>query len=196
MKRFFAFIAAILLTGILQTRCYAGCNCDDWMEQGGYCVDYIKARIPAFPFPFTTTEIEALKNKNISDVTDGDVAVFELRNYWHVAYIEKVHRDEHGVASAIDVSEMNYGNHPSFAEFKMKWGQKNRSEWHRALCCGVTDTFDQTRLRKYVALSTVKQIWSPLLAVPESNREDHDDTVFTRVKETLNRFLQLTGREL
>ena len=133
MKRFFAFIAAILLTGILQTRCYAGCNCDDWMEQGGYCVDYIKARIPAFPFPFTTTEIEALKNKNISDVTDGDVAVFELKNYWHVAYIEKVHRDEHGVASAIDVSEMNYGNHPSFAEFKMKWGQKNRSEWHMGL---------------------------------------------------------------
>src|SRR5690242_2731935 len=88
---------------------FAGCNCDDWMDRGGYCVDYVKTKIPTFPIPKSETEIEALKNREISKVEEGDVAIFDLGRYWHVAYVEKVHTDSRGRATAIDVSEMNFG---------------------------------------------------------------------------------------
>lgn len=186
----------IVVAGALHTSCYAGCNCDDWMDKGGYCVDYVKTKIPAFPVPQNTTEIEALKNKDISDVKEGDVAIFFLSNYWHVAYVEKVHLDQQGNASAIDVSEMNFGDQMSFDEFRKKWGQKGRNEWKRALCCGVTENYDQTSSRKNVALNTVEQIWSPDSAEFRESIRERRDAVIEKVREVFNRFIQFTGREL
>lgn len=177
-------VATIVVAGLLHARCYAGCNCDDWMQKGGYCVDYIKTQIPAFPIPQNATEIEALKNKDISDVEEGDVAIFNLGSYWHVAYVEKVYPDQQGNAAAIDVTEMNFGGQLSFGEFRNTWKQKSRSEWKRALCCGITDNYGQAGSRKNVALNTVTQIWSP------------DETVFDKVREVFNEFIQFTGREL
>lgn len=194
--RILAIAATFVITGMQHTSCYADCNCDDWVEKGGYCVDYVKSRIPAFPIPQNTTEIAVLKNREISDVTEGDVAMFNFSNYWHVAYVEKVHQDQQGNATAIDVSEMNFGDQMSFNEFKKKWRQKSRSEWERALCCGVTDNYDQTGSRKKVALNTVKQIWSPDSAVSGVAKKERDDTVFDKVREVLNRFFLFTGREL
>lgn len=189
-------VATVLITGMLHTACFAGCNCDDWMKKGGYCVDYVKTKIPAFPLPQNATEIAALKNKDISEVSEGDVALFDFSNYWHVAYVEKVHFDQHGNATAIDVSETNFGDQMSFNEFRHKWKQKSKREWKRAICCGVTDNYDQLSSRKNVALNTVKQIWSPVSITSESARVEHDDTTFDKFKEALNRFLQFTGREL
>lgn len=189
MRRNSLILAAIIMT-VMVTNCYAGCDCDDWMKKGGYCVDYIKTKIPTFPIPQNTTEIAALNNKDVSDVTEGDVAMFYLSNYWHVAYVEKIHLDQEGNATAIDVSEMNYGGQLSFDEFKARWRQKSRSEWKRALCCGVTDNYDETSSRKKVALNSVRQIWSPRVS------GDRDDSVLDKVKEVLNRVIQFTGREL
>jgi hypothetical protein len=166
------------------------------MKKGGYCVDYIKTKIPLFPIPQNTTEIANLKNKDIPEVTEGDVAMFYISNYWHVAYVEKVHLDQQGNATSIDVSEMNFGGHMSFGEYKNKWRQKSRSEWKRALCCGVTDNYDQTSSRKNVALNTVKQIWSPVSAVSEDVNEERDVTIFGKVREVLNRFVLFTEKEL
>lgn len=194
--RALVIVATIVITGMLHTTCYAGCNCDDWMKKGGYCVDYVKTKIPTFPIPQNTTEITALKNKDIPEVSEGDVALFNFSNYWHVAYVEKVHLDQHGNATAIDVSEMNFGDQLSFSEFKNKWKQKSQNEWKRAICCGVTDNYDQTSARKNVALNTVKQIWSPVAAASESAKGEHDDNAFDKIREALNRFLQFTGREL
>ena len=194
--RILIIVVIIAITGILNTKCYAGCNCDDWMKKGGYCVDYVKTKIPTFPIPQNTTEISALKNKDIPEVLVGDVALFNFSNYWHVAYVEKVHLDQRGNATAIDVSEMNFGDKLSFSEFKNKWKQKSKSEWKRALCCGVTDNYDQTGVRKNVALNTVKQIWSPVAAASEGTKGEHDDTAFDKIREALNRFLQFSGREL
>lgn len=196
MKVLSVLIMALALTGTQHTGCYAGCNCDDWMNKGGYCVDYIKARIPAFPVPQNIPEIESLKNRDISDVAEGDVAIFDLNNFWHVAYVEKVHLDRQGNATSIDVSEMNFGDQMSFNEYKRKWGQKSRSEWKRALCCGVTDNYDRTSSRKNIALNSVTQIWSPASPSPGDGFKDSDDTVLGKVREVFNRFIQFTGREL
>ena len=174
---------------MLQANCYVGCNCDDWMKKGGYCVDYVKTKIPTFPIPQNVAEIETLKNKDIHDVTEGDVALFDLSNYWHVAYVEKVHLDQHGIATAIDVSEMNFGDKLSFSEFKNKWKQKSRSEWKRAICCGVTGNYDRMSMRRNVTLDTVKQIWSPVAKTSESIKGGYVDTAFEKIREALNRFL-------
>lgn len=179
---------------VLSTPCHAGCNCDDWMKKGGYCVDYIKTKIPSFPIPQSTAAITALKNKDLDDISEGDVAIFFLDKYWHVAYVEKVHLDQRGKSTAIDVSEMNFGDQMSFSEFKKKWRKKSRGEWKRAMCCGVTDTYDQLTSRQYVSLNTVKQVWSP--TVTDDDEDQDDDTVFEKVREVLNRFIQFTGREL
>jgi hypothetical protein len=160
MRRIPILVTTLIIT-VIHTSCYAGCNCDDWVKGGGYCVDYVKSRIPAFQIPKNTTEIAALKNKEIPEVTEGDVAIFDLGNYWHVSYVEKVHVDQRGNATAIDVSEMNFGGQMSFHEYINKWNPKNESEWERALCCGVTNKYGQTSLRKNIALNSVKQIWSP-----------------------------------
>lgn len=194
--RILVLTATFVAATMLHTSCYAGCNCDDWMAKGGYCVDYVKTKVPTFPIPQNTTEIAALKNKDIPEVSEGDVALFSISNYWHVAYVEKVHLDEHGNATAIDVSEMNFGDQLSFNEFRNKWKQKSKTEWKRAICCGVTDNYDQAGARKNVALNTVKQLWSPVVAASENAKEEHDDTAFDKIREALNRFLQFTGREL
>jgi len=166
------------------------------MNRGGYCVDYVKTRIPTFPIPKTDIEIAALKNKETSKVEEGDVAIFDLGDYWHAAYVEKVHLDQHGAATAIDVSEMNFGGELSFAEFKSKWKSRSETEWRRALCCGITDNYDQTSLRKNVALNTVEQIWSPVTAMSEGVTERRAKALAGKAREVFNRFFQFTGREL
>lgn len=189
-------IVTVCVTTVMHTCCYAGCNCDDWMKRDGYCVDYVKTKIPTFPVPNNVAEIAALKNKEVPEVTEGDVAIFDLGNYWHVAYVEKVHLDRQGNAASIDVSEMNFGGQMSFHEYKSKWSPKNKSEWKRALCCGVTDEYDQTSLRKNVELNTVKQIWSPVVAASGGVGERRGNTVVNKVREVFNRFVLFTGREL
>ena len=196
MRRIPILVTAIIIT-FVHTSCYAGnCNCDVWEERDGYCVDYVKSKISTFPIPNTTAEIAALKSKEIREVKEGDVAIFDLGNYWHVAYIEKVHLDQQGNATAIDVSEMNFGGQLSFDEYKDKWRPRNRSEWKRALCCGITDKYAQTSSRKNVALNTVKQIWSPAFAASEAANMRRGNPVVYKVREVLNRILDFTGREL
>lgn len=195
MRRITILVTAIIIT-FMHTNSYAGCNCDDWMNRGGYCVDYVNTKIPTFPIPKTDAEIAALKNKEITKVLEGDVAIFDLGNYWHVAYVEKVHLDKQGKATAIDVSEMNFGGQLSFDEYKNKWGSRNESEWKRALCCGVTKKYDLMSIRKKIALNSVNQIWSPVSAASQENNEGNSDTLMDKVREAFNQFIQFTGREL
>jgi hypothetical protein len=194
-KRISIIALTILLSGI-HTCCYAAkCNCDDWMEKGGYCVDYIKTRIQIFPAPLNKEDMVSLKNADIDDVTEGDVAIFTIKNYWHVAYVEKVHRNPQGEATAMDLSEMNFGDELSFAEFKDKWKSKSKAEWNRALCCGVTDNYDEVHLRKNVPVDTVKQIWSPD-DVAEGVGGRRVKAIVGKVREVINQFFEFTGREL
>jgi len=189
-------IAITVVLFCMYSSCYAGCNCEDWAEKGGYCVDYVKSKIPIFPIPQNTNEIIDLKNKDIAEVTEGDVAIFKLSNYWHVAYVEEVQRNQNGDAIAIDIEEMNFGDQMSFAEFKSKWKSKSESEWKRALCCGITDNYDQASSRNNVALNTVKQIWSPDTAESESANGLSGNEIVGKAREVINRLIQFTGREL
>jgi hypothetical protein len=160
MKRFVE-MALILLITVASTNCFAACNCDDWVKRGGYCVDYIKARIPIFPIPQNVAAIRTLKNRDVKDVEKGDVAIFNLGTFWHVAYVEKVHLDRHGNATAVDVSEMNFGGTMSIEDLKKQWGMNTESEWKRAVCCGVTRTYDRITSRENIELGSIQQIWSP-----------------------------------
>lgn len=195
MKRIPMIVTAIAIAAV-HTACHAGCNCDDWVNRGGYCVDYVKTKIPTFPIPKSVAEIATLKNKETAKVTEGDVAFFDLGNYWHVAYVEKVHVNQQGTATAIDVSEMNFGGQMPFDEYKNRWGSKKKSEWKRSLCCGVTKKYDRTGLRKNIALDSIEQIWSPVSAASQEISGGHSDTVMNKVREALNQFIQFTGREL
>jgi hypothetical protein len=182
-------IASLIVIAGVSTNSYASCSCIDWMNKAGYCVDYVKEKIPEFPIPQNAAEIASLKNKEISEITEGDVAIFKLRNYWHVAYVEKVHRNQQDIATAIDVSEMNFGDQMSFDEFRASWKSNNVNEWKRAICCGVTDKYDQMSFRKYVALDTVKQIWSPDSVESEIVSIRKARAVVDKAKEVLNLFI-------
>jgi hypothetical protein len=195
MKRLASIVLIVLISGAHSISYAASCNCLDWMGKGGYCVDYIKTRIPAFPIPMRDDMVE-LKNTSISNITEGDVAIFTVKNYWHVAYVENVRRNQKGEATAIDVSEMNSGDEMSFAEFKAKWKSNSQAEWNRASCCGVTDSYDQITVRKNIALRTVKQIWSPDDVVPEGFGRGRVKAMASKVREVLNRFLEFTEGEL
>jgi len=191
------YLVTIVLLVALSNNSFAGCSCDDWMNRGGYCVDYVKTRIPAFPIPKTDAEITALKNREVSKVEQGDVAIFDLGRYWHVAYVEKVRMDSNGRAVSIDISEKNFGDQISFDEYQDRWHTKSESEWKRALCCGVTQKYDQRSIRRNVPISTVEQIWSPdVVASQNAERVHREETVLDKVREALNHFIQFTGREL
>ena len=185
-----------VLAIVLCTNCFADCNCSDWVDRGGYCVDYVRSRIPTFPIPKDVAEISALRNKEIRDVVAGDVAIFDLRNYWHVAYVEKVHRDQQGNATAIDVSEQNFGEQLSFDDYTYRWSPKNESEWKRAVCCGVTDKYDLTDVRTNISLATIKQIWSPTVAASRGSGEGRGNPLFKKVREVLNLFIMATEKYL
>jgi hypothetical protein len=150
----------IALLSVTATNSSADCNCDDWVKKGGYCVDYVKSRIPIFPIPQDATAIISLKNKEIKDVEKGDVVIFDLGRYWHVAFVEKVHFDRQGNAKAVDVSEMNFGSQMSFEYFKDKWGLASKIEWKRAICCGITKAYGKTGKRMNIELNYINQVWT------------------------------------
>lgn len=177
------------------TTSYAmSCNCDDWMEKGGYCVDYIKDRIPAFPIPLRD-DMPFLKNTDVAKVTEGDVAVF-FKNYWHVAYVEKVHRNISGEATAIDVSEKNFGGKLPFRKFEKRWRSNSRNEWARARCCGVSENYDRITRRENVPLNTVKQVWSPDDVAPEGSGGRGVSTIVDRAREAISRFFDYAESSL
>ncbi|WP_246038081.1 hypothetical protein [Geomonas terrae] len=169
---------------------HAACNCEDWMDRGGYCVDYVKSRIPSFPIPMRD-DMPTLRNTEVTEVTEGDVAIFTIKSYWHVAYVERVHRNAQGEPISIDVSEMNFGDEPTFQEFRSKWRSASREEWNRALCCGITDNYDEITTRKNVDIATVRQIWSPDDAAREDTARGRLKALMGRVKEVINRFYDL-----
>ncbi|TSK06241.1 MAG: hypothetical protein FPO08_13065 [Geobacter sp.] len=133
----------------------------------------------------------ALKNAEVTEITEGDVAIFTIKSYWHVAYVERVHRNTQGEPISIDVSEMNFGDEPTFQEFRSKWRSANREEWNRALCCGITDNYDEITTRKNVDIATVRQIWSPDDAAREYTARGRLKALMGRVKEVINRFYDL-----
>lgn len=191
-----AITALTLMMLGVHTCCHAvTCSCDDWMERGGYCVDYIKDRIPSFKIPYKD-DMDTLKNTDISNVTEGDVAVFTIKNFWHVAYVERVHRDAKGEPTAIDVSEKNFGDELSFHEFREKWKSNSKSEWNRAICCGVSDNYDEVTWRKNIDVDTVKQIWSPDDVASGDARPHRIKAIVKKVKEVINRLIQRAEGEL
>lgn len=191
MKPAVILLLTLLVSGV-HASCYAlSCNCDDWIKKGGYCVDYVKTRIDTFPIPYKD-DMPALKNIEVGEVTEGDVAVFKIKTYWHVAYVERVHRNPGGEATAIDVTEMNFGDPLSFAEFRAKWKSNSRNEWNRATCCGVTDDYGEISSRRNVDLSTVTQVWSPDDVVSEGNGQLRIKRIVDKVRKVIQRLLEDT----
>lgn len=194
MKLIVATISLMMLL-IRGTDCRASGVCDDWVKRGGYCVDYVKSRVPTFPVPKDAAEIALLSNKSSRDVAVGDVAIFFLGRYWHVAYIEKVHLDQQGDPTAIDVSEMNFGERLTEDDYMKEWRLKKTSEWKRAVSCGVTSEYGDIDWRSNVALSSVQQIWSPAVAASRGGAVKKNWLV-ERVRDAYNHILRLTGVEL
>ncbi len=193
MKQFLVALYAVMFL-IMHTNCYADSSCDDWVGKDGYCVDYIKLKIPAFTIPRSTAEIEIQKNKGITEVTTGDVAIFKISNYWHVAYVERVHVNQQGAAVAIDVSEMNFGGQLSLDEYQSRWGIGSEHEWKRSLSCGITENYGLVSLRENIPLNAVTQVWSPDTA--SSDDRKLGEVVADKVREVINRYFLLAGRYL
>jgi len=188
MKNFVSIVLFCLVI-LVRTNCFADSYCEDWMTRGGYCVDYVKSKVPAFPVPLNHDAMVGLKNKETSKVAVGDVAIFDMGNYWHVAYVEKVHMDRHGHVKTVDVSEMNFGRQLRYNEYLNKWSVQDKKEWQRAISCGVTKNYAQVGARKNVALKTIKSIWSPAVAESEKNvAENQISSVLSMVKERVSYF--------
>lgn len=184
------FVGALFVLILVEAKkCRAGGVCDDWVNRGGYCVDYVKSRVATFPVPKNEAEITLLNNREDRHVAQGDVAIFDLGNYWHVALIEKVHLDRNGNPTAIDVSEMNFGARLTQDDYRKKWGKKSRSEWQRAVSCGVTKKYGQAGRRTKVDLSTVQQIWSPAVAAAQADAAGNGSRFFGRIRQAFNRLL-------
>lgn len=194
--KFASMLTLFILLSAANSNCYADCKCDDWVERGGYCVDYVKSKIPTFPVPQSVAEITVLKNREVAKAEEGDVAIFDLGRYWHVAYIEKVNRNQVGQAVSVDVSEMNYGGKLSFNLFKNKWKQNDEQEWKRALCCGVTSKYDQLDTRKNVAINSIEQIWSPDIIFSQEQSGGYADLFKNKIREALDQLIQLKERVL
>ncbi|NVN89550.1 MAG: hypothetical protein HXX11_03005 [Desulfuromonadales bacterium] len=190
MKRFFEL--AVILIFCMGKPCFAAWNCDDWVARRGYCVDYVKSRVPLFPIPATVSDILQLNNKNVRRVAKGDVAIFDLGRYWHVAYVENVYRDHYGNAISIDVSEKNYGEKLTRGDFKNKWDSKQSNDWKRAVWCGVTSEYGQTSMRTNVAIDSVDQIWSPKPALFHSFRRGSVAGLLGNAHEVIDRTLRLS----
>lgn len=152
-------LAAALLC--FASPCWAAWDCDDWVERRGYCVDYVKSRIPTFPIPKSEADIRRLNNREVAHIQRGDVAIFDLGRYWHVAYVENVRRDQRGTPVSIDISEKNYGPRMTAEHFRKTWDPARGSEWKRAVWCGVTKKFGQSGMRNNVPIHTVDQVWTP-----------------------------------
>jgi len=169
---------------------FADCNCDDWVNRHGYCVDYVKSRVPSFPVPSSYSEIAELKNRDVRKIAAGDVAIFFTGNFWHVAYVEKVRLDRDGNPAAIDISEMNFGGQPRYSEYAARWKVRNREEWLRAVNCGITRNYARIDLRRRVPLRQVRQVWSPAepVAKPGAGGGVQLGLLLGKVKDDLGQF--------
>lgn len=165
-------------------------DCDDWVARRGYCVDYVKARIPTFPVPESEADMGRLNNREVRNIAAGDVAVFDLGRYWHVAYVECVHRDRRGTPIAIDVSEHNFGARMTADHYRRMWGGQ-KYEWERAVWCGVTKNYGQRSVRSNVPIGTVQQVWSP---APHRRPGQGGGSVY-RALRFLQGMLGLSGRD-
>jgi hypothetical protein len=173
--------------------CFSSWNCDDWVARRGYCVDYVKSRVPSFPLPGSVDEIARLDNKNVKKVAKGDVAIFDLGRYWHVAYVENVYRDKKGNALSIDVSEKNYGEKMTHGVFMKKWDSQQSSDWQRAVWCGVTSKYGQTSMRTNVAIDSVEQIWSPKPSFFHQVRKGSVSGLLGNVRDFVNSVFRLSN---
>lgn len=187
------FLSIITLLSCFCSPCFADWNCDDWVARRGYCVDYVKSRIPSFPIPDGEDDIKRLNNRHVRDVARGDVAIFDLGRYWHVAYVENVHRDGHGNVVAIDVSEKNYGPRMSPAHYRKTWGNGHGSEWKRAVWCGVTKKFGQNGVRTNVPIDTVEQVWTPRPSLAQRIRSGSMTGLLDRTGKFLKSLVDFSG---
>jgi hypothetical protein len=175
--------AVLLCSG---SPCFADWNCDDWVARRGYCVDYVKSKIPSFPVPDSDDDIKQLNNKQVRDVVRGDVAIFDLGRYWHVAYVENVRRDHRGNAISIDISEKNYGPRMTPDHYLKTWGSRHGSEWKRAVWCGVTKKYGQNGMRTNVPIDTVEQIWTPRPSLSQRIRSGSVTGLLDRAREFMD----------
>ena len=171
--------------------CFATCDCTEWIARNGYCVDYIKTRIGKFPVPQSASEIMVLKNREPDDVEEGDVAIFTISNYWHVAYVEGVNKDTDGNVSSIDVSEMNYGPPISSGTLASRWGLTSPDDLRLAACCGITENYNLVGNRANIPVQTIKQVWTP-----DSLLKRLSQNITETIKETVSRIKELAVRSL
>ena len=84
---------------------------------------------------------------NLDLLQVGDVAIFDLGAYGHVAYVEQVNRDADGTPISVNLSEWNYGS---------SW----KSD-HNGQACGATNLFGQLLAppRNNVPVSNVNRFW-------------------------------------
>lgn len=183
------YVLVVLLIVNVNIKCFAvdcaNSDCGFWYKKGGYCVAYVRTRIPSL-YKFKASEnpfaINIPKNKETKDVEIGDAAIFAVGDFGHIAYVEKVNRDQNGNATSIDISEKNYGGPVSFDDFKKKWKINSQKEHEIATrCCGVTSLFDEERQRKEVPINKIDHIWSPFIVRFEKGLSDEQKVAAVQI---------------
>lgn len=109
----------------------------------GYCTDYIQQRLGRKPSGDAGTWPG---NTSVASIRQGDVAIFNVGSYGHVAYVEQVIADKSGKPTHIRVSEMNWA--------PVLPGAENQK-------CAITSNFGKVTTRPAVPIAAVARVWRP-----------------------------------
>lgn len=103
----------------------SGDVCQPYYGQG-YCTDYIAQRMGTRPRGVVGPSAWPA-NRDISQVREGVALIFGrlAPPAGHVAYVERVERNQSGMPVAFEVSEMNYGGGPKAGVPRECWVSNN-----------------------------------------------------------------------
>lgn len=112
-------------------------DCSQYLGKG-YCTDYIFAQTGQRQ-PGDAQDWNG--DHDLSLLQKGDVAIFDLGTYGHVALVENVNKDSSGTPVSVNLSEWNYG--PTYVNE----------------ACAVTNAFGIRGTRENIPVSTVDRFW-------------------------------------
>lgn len=137
MIRCFFFKTAVVISMVFTSYFAIGADCSKYLGRG-YCTDYIQVITGSTQGGNAKDWVSNIEKQ---DVAVGDVAIFTLGAYGHVAFVESVRLDDRGAPQSVDLSEWNY------------------SKEYVDPDCVVTSSFGITTKRRNVSLNTISGFW-------------------------------------
>lgn len=160
LSGFFFFAIIIAMACFHAGQLYAAVSCDNWLT--GQCVAHARSmakNASGRSLPSCGTAINCPTNKDMQDVTEGDIVKLNIGSYGHVAYV--LSRD----GNSLKISEKNKGGKLTRETFRRHASRNGTPDTDENFSyvkseCGVTEKYDVEETRT-IDLSQVVGVWSP-----------------------------------